>query len=137
MSRGTPEDASLTARAPYAADPSRAVRRIAEPPSATRTEFQQVRDLMIERSKSAGAQAVADAPDLQARFDEAMTALENKANELGKIAQVKAEQYAEARDALAAARQRHHQVALDLAGVEHVQRPADVEGEKIGDVDQG
>ena len=47
MSRRTPDDRSLTARAPYAADPSRAARLIAEPPSATRTEFQRDRDRII------------------------------------------------------------------------------------------
>ena len=47
MSRRTPDDTSLTARAPYAADPSRATRLIAEPPSATRTEFQRDRDRII------------------------------------------------------------------------------------------
>jgi dGTPase len=47
MSRRTPDDTSLTARAPYAADPARARRLIAEPPSATRTEFQRDRDRII------------------------------------------------------------------------------------------
>ncbi len=47
MSRRTPDDTSLTARAPYAADPSRAPRRFAEPPSATRTEFQRDRDRIV------------------------------------------------------------------------------------------
>ena len=47
MSRRTPDDTSLTARAPYAADPSRAPRRVAEPPSATRTEFQRDRDRIV------------------------------------------------------------------------------------------
>ncbi len=40
-------DASLTVRAPYAADPARAVRLVAEPPSATRTEFQRDRDRIV------------------------------------------------------------------------------------------
>jgi dGTPase len=47
MSRRTPDDTSLTARAPYAADPARATRLRAEPPSATRTEFQRDRDRII------------------------------------------------------------------------------------------
>ncbi len=47
MSRRTPDDTSLTGRAPYAADPARAARLIAEPPSATRTEFQRDRDRII------------------------------------------------------------------------------------------
>jgi dGTPase len=47
MSSRTPDDTSLTARAPYAADPARAARLIAEPPSATRTEFQRDRDRII------------------------------------------------------------------------------------------
>ncbi len=47
MSRRTPDDRSLTARAPHAADPSRASRLIAEPPSATRTEFQRDRDRIV------------------------------------------------------------------------------------------
>jgi dGTPase len=47
MSRRTPDDPSLTARAPYAADAARAVRLIAEPPSKTRTEFQRDRDRIV------------------------------------------------------------------------------------------
>ena len=47
MSRRTPDDTSLTARAPYAADPARATRLVPEPPSATRTEFQRDRDRII------------------------------------------------------------------------------------------
>jgi dGTPase len=47
MSRRTPDDTSLTARAPYAADPARATRLVSEPPSATRTEFQRDRDRII------------------------------------------------------------------------------------------
>jgi dGTPase len=47
MSRRTPDDPSLLARAPYAADPARARRLIAEPPSATRTEFQRDRDRIV------------------------------------------------------------------------------------------
>ena len=47
MSRRTPDDTSLTARAPYAADPARATRLNAEPPSATRTEFQRDRDRIV------------------------------------------------------------------------------------------
>jgi dGTPase len=47
MSRRTPDDTSLTARAPYAADPARAPRLVAEPASATRTEFQRDRDRII------------------------------------------------------------------------------------------
>ena len=38
---------SSTARAPYAADPARAPRLVAEPPSATRTEFQRDRDRIV------------------------------------------------------------------------------------------
>jgi dGTPase len=45
MSRRTPDDTSPRAR--YAADPARATRLIAEPPSATRTEFQRDRDRII------------------------------------------------------------------------------------------
>jgi dGTPase len=41
------DDTGLTARAPYAADPARAPRLVAEPPSATRTEFQRDRDRII------------------------------------------------------------------------------------------
>jgi dGTPase len=37
----------LTTRAPYAADPERAERRVAEPPSATRTAFQRDRDRIV------------------------------------------------------------------------------------------
>ncbi len=48
MSRRMPDHASLTARAPYAADAGRAPGRlVAEPPSATRTEFQRDRDRII------------------------------------------------------------------------------------------
>ena len=48
MSRRTPDDTSLTARAPYAADSARAPGRlVAEPPSATRTEFQRDRDRIV------------------------------------------------------------------------------------------
>jgi dGTPase len=47
MSRPTPDDTSLTARAPYAAEPTRAQRLRAEPPSATRTEFQRDRDRIV------------------------------------------------------------------------------------------
>ncbi len=47
MSRRTADDTSLTARAPYAADPARGRRLIAEPPSATRTEFQRDRDRIV------------------------------------------------------------------------------------------
>jgi dGTPase len=47
MSRRTPDDTSLTAHAPYAADPARATRLVSEPPSATRTEFQRDRDRII------------------------------------------------------------------------------------------
>ena len=47
MSRRTTDDTSLTARAPYAADPARATRLVAEPASATRTEFQRDRDRII------------------------------------------------------------------------------------------
>jgi dGTPase len=47
MSGRTPDDTSLTGRAPYAADPSRATRLCAEPPSATRTEFQRDRDRIV------------------------------------------------------------------------------------------
>ena len=47
MSRRTPDDTSLTARAPYAAEPTRATRLIPEPPSATRTEFQRDRDRIV------------------------------------------------------------------------------------------
>ena len=38
---------SLTARAPYAADPARAPRLVGEPPSPTRTEFQRDRDRIV------------------------------------------------------------------------------------------
>jgi dGTPase len=41
------DDTSLTARAPYAADPARAPRLVAEPPSATRTDFQRDRDRIV------------------------------------------------------------------------------------------
>jgi dGTPase len=41
------DDTSLTARAPYAADPGRAPRLVAEPPSATRTDFQRDRDRIV------------------------------------------------------------------------------------------
>ena len=41
------DDTGLTARAPYAADPARAPRLIAEPPSATRTDFQRDRDRIV------------------------------------------------------------------------------------------
>jgi dGTPase len=47
MSRRTPDETSLTARAPYAAEPMWARRLIAEAPSATRTEFQRDRDRII------------------------------------------------------------------------------------------
>jgi dGTPase len=40
-------DDSKLARAPYAADPGRARRLVAEPPSATRTEFQRDRDRIV------------------------------------------------------------------------------------------
>ena len=42
----------------------------------------------------------------------------------------------ERQHALSRARAPHRQVALDLGEVEHVQRPAAVEGDVIGDVDQ-
>ena len=42
------DDKGLTARAPYATDPARAPGRlVAEPPSATRTEFQRDRDRIV------------------------------------------------------------------------------------------
>jgi dGTPase len=41
------DNTSLTARAPYAADPGRAPRLVAEPPSATRTDFQRDRDRIV------------------------------------------------------------------------------------------
>ena len=41
------DNTSLTARAPYAADPGRAPRVVAEPPSATRTDFQRDRDRIV------------------------------------------------------------------------------------------
>ena len=41
------DDTSSTARAPYAADPARARRLVAEPPSATRTDFQRDRDRIV------------------------------------------------------------------------------------------
>ena len=41
------DDTALTARAPYAADAARALRLVAEPPSATRTEFQRDRDRIV------------------------------------------------------------------------------------------
>jgi dGTPase len=41
------DDTRLTARAPYAADPAHAPRLVAEPPSATRTEFQRDRDRIV------------------------------------------------------------------------------------------
>ena len=41
------DNTSLTARAPYAADPGRAPRLVAEPPSATRTDFQRDRDRVV------------------------------------------------------------------------------------------
>jgi dGTPase len=41
------DDTSLPARAPYAADPARAPRLVAEPPSATRTDFQRDRDRIV------------------------------------------------------------------------------------------
>jgi dGTPase len=47
MSRRTPDDDGLTGRAPYAADPARARRLLAEPPPATRTEFQRDRDRIV------------------------------------------------------------------------------------------
>jgi dGTPase len=47
MSTGSKADARLAARAPYAADPRRASRVIAEPPSRTRTEFQRDRDRIV------------------------------------------------------------------------------------------
>ena len=41
------DNTSLTARAPYAADPGWAPRLVAEPPSATRTDFQRDRDRIV------------------------------------------------------------------------------------------
>ena len=41
------DDTGLTARGPYAADAARALRLVAEPPSATRTEFQRDRDRIV------------------------------------------------------------------------------------------
>jgi dGTPase len=41
------DNTNLTARAPYAADPGRAPRLVAEPPSATRTDFQRDRDRIV------------------------------------------------------------------------------------------
>jgi dGTPase len=41
------DSAGLTARAPYAADPTRATRLVAELPSATRTDFQRDRDRIV------------------------------------------------------------------------------------------
>ena len=41
------DDTGLTARGPYAADAARAPRLVAEPPSATRTEFQRDRDRIV------------------------------------------------------------------------------------------
>ena len=41
------DNTRLTARAPYAADPARAPRLVAEPPSATRTDFQRDRDRIV------------------------------------------------------------------------------------------
>jgi len=41
------DNTSLTARAPYAADPGRAPRLVPEPPSATRTDFQRDRDRIV------------------------------------------------------------------------------------------
>jgi dGTPase len=41
------DNTSLTARAPYAADHARATRLVAEPPSATRTDFQRDRDRIV------------------------------------------------------------------------------------------
>ena len=43
----------------------------------------------------------------------------------------------ERQDLLAVAGLAHHQVAGDLLGIEHVQRPVEVEGHEVGDVDQG
>ena len=43
----------------------------------------------------------------------------------------------ERQDLLALARLAHDQVAGELLGVEHVQRPVEVEGHQVGDVDQG
>src|SRR5271156_2799363 len=45
--RSMVDNTSLTARAPYAADPARAPRLVAEPPSATRTDFQRDRDRIV------------------------------------------------------------------------------------------
>jgi dGTPase len=47
MSSQSMADDSKLARAPYAADPGRARRLVAEPPSATRTEFQRDRDRIV------------------------------------------------------------------------------------------
>ena len=47
MSRRTPDDTSLMARAPYAAQPVSATRLVPEPASATRTEFQRDRDRIV------------------------------------------------------------------------------------------
>src|ERR1700690_2172583 len=41
------DETGQAARAPYAADPARARRLVAEPPSATRTEFQRDRDRIV------------------------------------------------------------------------------------------
>src|SRR6202167_1780224 len=41
------DETGQAARAPYAADPARARRLAAEPPSATRTEFQRDRDRIV------------------------------------------------------------------------------------------
>ena len=41
------DETGQAARAPYAADPARARRRVAEPPSATRTDFQRDRDRIV------------------------------------------------------------------------------------------
>ena len=42
----------------------------------------------------------------------------------------------ERREAFAGAAAAHHEIALDLGGVEHVQRAAAVEGQVVGDVDE-
>ena len=45
--RSTADDPGLAGRAPYAAEPTRARRLLAEPPPATRTEFQRDRDRIV------------------------------------------------------------------------------------------